>query len=228
MGLRQISQEEYTKRQQEIVDTANNLVTVARDQLSFIRSVQDPALRKKLVSNEKAVYAVIKQLYTLTLRNSRVCVKKDASPNMKSGFAKQKPISQAMSDFAKACNETTGEEWDVGALKSRNEVTRLICNYIKNNKLNSPEDKRRILPDAYLSALISSSERTPTLGERRVCERVDESAHPRSPNVAYAEGGRVHTPEGRMCALTTGGGVRDNVTYNYIQSVLGNVCFEKS
>jgi hypothetical protein len=172
MGLRQISQEEYDKRQQEIIETAHTLITAAREQLSFIRSVQDVSLRKTLVSNEKGVYAIIKQLYTLTLRNSRVCVKRDASPNMKSGFAKQKPISNAMATFSSG---TDG--WDVGVSKSRNDVTRMICDYVKKNSLNALEDKRKIVPDERLAALIGTSE---------------------------------------------------TVTYNYIQSVLGKVCFEKN
>jgi hypothetical protein len=159
MGLRQISQEEYTKRQQEIVDTANSLVTAARDQLSFIRSVQDTTLRKSLITNEKSVYAIIKQLYTLTLRNSRVCVKRDASPNMKSGFAKQKPINEATALFANNfLGSKEDEKWEPGQLKSRNEVTRLICDYVKKNALNSPSDRRQIVPDENLSALIGTTE----------------------------------------------------------------------
>lgn len=153
MGLRQISQEEYDKRQQEIVETAHGLIVAAREQLSFIRAIQDAALRKTLVANEKGVYAIIKQLYTLALRNSRVCVKRDASPNMKSGFAKQKPISDAMAEFSEG---TDG--WGPGASKSRNDVTRMICEYVKKHGLNAMEDKRRIVPDERLAALIGTSE----------------------------------------------------------------------
>lgn len=149
MSPRHVSQQEYDARQQELVNTAQQLVVAARDQLAFIRTVRDAVLRKQLVENEKHVYNLIKTLCGLTLKTSRVVVKRDVSPQMKSGFAKQKPISGAMALFS---------GWAAGTLHSRNDVTRNICEYIKTHGLNRADDRRWIQPDERLGALLGTAE----------------------------------------------------------------------
>lgn len=148
MGPRYVSQEEYNTRQKNLIDTAEQLIVAARNQLSFIRSIHDTALRKQLIQNEKGVYAIIKQLCTMTLKTSRLCVRREASPQMKSGFAKPKKISAAMCEFA---------GWDAAELRSRNDVTRYICDYVKSRALNDANDRRRILPDDKLARLIGTA-----------------------------------------------------------------------
>ena len=55
--------------------------------------------------------------------------------NTNSGFLKPVKISKELAKF-------TG--WDVNEEKSRVDVTKYICNYIKDNNLQNPEDRRQI------------------------------------------------------------------------------------
>jgi chromatin remodeling complex protein RSC6 len=69
-----------------------------------------------------------------------------------SGFLKPVPISNAMAQF-------TG--WAPSELKSRVEVTKFLCSYIKDNNLQNPEDRRQILADAKLAKLLDYKNGTP-------------------------------------------------------------------
>ena len=65
--------------------------------------------------------------------------------NSNSGFLKPVGISKEMSSF-------TG--WNPDELKSRVDVTKEVCNYIKENNLQNPEDKRQIKVDKKLGKLL--------------------------------------------------------------------------
>ncbi len=55
------------------------------------------------------------------------------------------PITKEMADFA---------GWDDSARKSRLEITKAICTYIKETKLQNPDNPREILPDEKLASLL--------------------------------------------------------------------------
>jgi upstream activation factor subunit UAF30 len=63
-----------------------------------------------------------------------------------SGFMKPVRISKEMAKF-------TG--WDVSEPKSRVDVTKFLCKYIKDNDLQNPEDRRQILADKKLAKLLN-------------------------------------------------------------------------
>lgn len=67
------------------------------------------------------------------------------APNENSGFLKPVNISEELSKF-------TG--WDADEKKSRVEVTKFICDYIKENDLQDPEDRRKIKADKKLQELL--------------------------------------------------------------------------
>lgn len=69
--------------------------------------------------------------------------------NIQSGFQKPVKISDAVAQF-------TG--WDVAQPRARVEVTNFVCEYVKQNNLQSPEDRRIIVADAKLSALLEYSQ----------------------------------------------------------------------
>lgn len=62
-----------------------------------------------------------------------------------SGFQKPTRISKDLAKF-------TG--WNENDLHSRVEVTKFICDYIKTNNLQNPQDRRQIVPDAKLQKLL--------------------------------------------------------------------------
>ena len=44
--------------------------------------------------------------------------------------------------------------WDPNQLYSRNVVTKFLCDYVRDNNLQNPEDRRQILCDDKLSTLL--------------------------------------------------------------------------
>jgi chromatin remodeling complex protein RSC6 len=87
------------------------------------------------------------------LRKVRVHVQKigknrtsaQSAPGIQSGFQKPVRISSAVAQF-------TG--WSADEPRARVEVTNFVCDYIKQNNLQSPEDRRVILADQRLSELL--------------------------------------------------------------------------
>jgi len=70
---------------------------------------------------------------------------KGRNQNQNSGLLKRVLISEEMARFA---------NWDKNELHSRVDVTKVICVYIKNNKLQKPSNKKTILPDRLLTELL--------------------------------------------------------------------------
>lgn len=149
MFLKQVPKDLYEKQVVEINDHLAEILRLAKTQISLLRTLKDAEVRKSLIANEKALYQTLKQLCVNVSKHTRSVVKKDVSPNMKSGFAKQMPLSAAMCRFS---------GWSADELKSRNDVTRVICDYIKTHELNSISDKRQIIPDRALAELFGTSE----------------------------------------------------------------------
>jgi len=91
----------------------------------------------------KHVNTRLRQLYK---DSARVMKKKRASTrtNSNSGFMKPVEISSEMRKF-------TG--WD-DEPKSRVQVTKYICDYIKKNELQNPADRREIKPNSQLKKLL--------------------------------------------------------------------------
>jgi chromatin remodeling complex protein RSC6 len=99
--------------------------------IKFLRT-----LNKKLKTLRNQSGRIIKQ------KNS---TKKTVTNNVNSGFLKPVAISNEMAKF-------TG--WDPTELKSRVDVTKFLCSYIKDNDLQNPKDRRQIFADAKLSKLL--------------------------------------------------------------------------
>ena len=86
---------------------------------------------------------VLKNQSSRIIKDKRVYAKKGTNNN--SGFLKPVKISTEMAKF-------TG--WDKDELKSRVDVTKFLCDYIRNNNLQNPKDKRQILADGKLQKLL--------------------------------------------------------------------------
>lgn len=149
MLLKQVSQSTYFEQCNEISTKLMDILLLSKTQLGIIKSLKDIDVRKQLVSNEKEMYKLIKEISIHFVKHSKTTIKKELSPNMKSGFSKLLNISQEMSEFA---------NWDINELKSRNDITRYVCDYIKTNNLACNEDKRKINPDEKLTKLLGVSE----------------------------------------------------------------------
>jgi chromatin remodeling complex protein RSC6 len=98
--------------------------------VKFLRS-----LNKRVKSLRSQSARVMKQRKRVTRKN-----------NNNSGFLKPVVISPEMAEF-------TG--WDPEEMKSRVAVTKFICKYIKDNDLQNPDDRRKIVADEKLSNLLN-------------------------------------------------------------------------
>lgn len=85
----------------------------------------------------KFLRSINKRLKTLRNHALRVSRQKQSTKrvNSNSGFLKPVQISKDLAKF-------TG--WDVAQPRSRVDVTKFICDYIKTHNLQDPEDKRKI------------------------------------------------------------------------------------
>jgi chromatin remodeling complex protein RSC6 len=111
-------------------------------------------LKKKetAVGNAKVMAALNKQLEQIK-KHSYGKKRQRALTSRNSGLEKVMPITQKLADFA---------GWDVETPKSRVEITRFLCGYIKEHNLQNQDNKKEIILDSGLSDLLQYSEKTIT------------------------------------------------------------------
>jgi upstream activation factor subunit UAF30 len=99
-------------------------------------------------SGVKFLRAVTRRVKVLQAASARVMKQKQPSArkNNNSGFLKPVPISAEIAKF-------TGLQAD--QLHSRVEVTKYLCQYIKEHNLQNPADKRQIVADPALSKILN-------------------------------------------------------------------------
>jgi upstream activation factor subunit UAF30 len=142
----------------------DTLVENLTQEISAIRESGD----KGRMQEAKYLRSVIKNVTALKKTTTKVLKQKrrrkpvDGSKASTSGFLKPVTISKEMSKFA---------GWDENELKSRVDVTKSICEYIREKNLQNPKDKRQIVPDAKLRKLLnfSSKDKKLTYYELQKC-----------------------------------------------------------
>jgi chromatin remodeling complex protein RSC6 len=137
------------KRRQVTRDSVDSDFSSLEEQLvSIINDLND----KKAI-NVRLVKKLHKSLTTLHSDCLKVCKVKNATKrasNPESGFMKPVKISNELSNF-------TG--WNPEQLRSRVEVTKYICDYIRQKELQNPSDRRQFQPDEKLSKLLGQDEK---------------------------------------------------------------------
>lgn len=120
-----------------------------------IDSIRENSTGTKNLKGVKFLRTVNKNLKTLKLHSGRVMKNKkkttERTNTQNSGFLKKVSISKELAAF-------TG--WDEDTLASRVEVTKFICDYIKDNNLQNPKDRRQINPDTKLQKLLKISSKS--------------------------------------------------------------------
>jgi chromatin remodeling complex protein RSC6 len=148
--------EETTKKEKSRLITRDML----NDEFSELLQLIETEITKMREGNEKGVKGVrflrtvSKRLRVLNTHSNRVAkTKRKANPNKSStsGFLKQVKISSELQTF-------TG--WKTNDLHSRVDVTKFICNYIREHNLQNPSNRREILPDQALSKLLRYDTKT--------------------------------------------------------------------
>ncbi len=121
-----------------ISDKLNTAVTELKSLLVVVKGLQKE-------------YAKLKKLTTKKGKGRKADVEGGA-PRVQSGFAKPTLLSDALCNFLGVPS---------GTMLPRTEVTRKINEYIKQNNLQTEADRRVILPDDKLKAILDMKEGVP-------------------------------------------------------------------
>ena len=132
-----------THSRESVLELIDELANSVDAEITALRSGERPrgvgikALRSTLKKVKLVRTAAAKVM------KSRSTTKR--APNSQSGFLKPVVLSPDMASF-------TG--WDPKGLHSRVDVTKFLCNYIKEHDLQNPSDRRVILADDKLASLL--------------------------------------------------------------------------
>jgi len=110
-----------------------------------IERLRESSGKQKGIKFLRSLNKSIKTLRGHSVRVMKQKQKTNRKNNTNSGFLKPVQISKEMAKF-------TG--WDHSELRSRVDVTKYICNYIRENNLQNPDDRRQILVDKKLAKLL--------------------------------------------------------------------------
>jgi chromatin remodeling complex protein RSC6 len=141
-------EEKEPKKRREVtyssVETEfDSLMDLLREQIETSRSTAD----KKKSCNVKLLRQLSKRLKILKADCLKISKQRRANrqKNTSSGFMKPVQVSTDMAKFA---------NWDPSQLRSRIDATKYICQYIRDNNLQNPTDRRQINPDDKLTKLL--------------------------------------------------------------------------
>jgi upstream activation factor subunit UAF30 len=135
-----------------VTDEAPDVVEAPVDQFGLVLGKLQGYVNefKELISTVKALQKEHVKLQKATAKKGKKNVSVEgAVKRSPSGFAKPTKLSEKLCTFLGIPE---------GSALARTEVTRIINNYIKNNKLQNPEDKRQILPDDKLKSILNYKE----------------------------------------------------------------------
>ena len=143
-----------TRRQptkESVVESFDELISSIELEISRLR--ENPQNKSKGVKFLRTLGKRLKSLRGRTTRVMKQRVRTNRKSNNNSGFLKPVKISKDMAKF-------TG--WDPEVLRSRVDVTKYVCNYIRENNLQNPTDRRQILADNKLSKLLKYDSKSAT------------------------------------------------------------------
>lgn len=128
-------QKRHVPTRESVEGEFEELVSSIEEEITRLR---DTPSKSKGVKFLRSVNKKLKTLRTHTLRITKQRKTSGRKNNTNSGFLKPVNISKDLASF-------TG--WDNSEMRSRVDVTKYICNYIKENDLQNPADRRQIRVD---------------------------------------------------------------------------------
>jgi chromatin remodeling complex protein RSC6 len=128
---------------EDILYTINDVVLTLKDESQYAKTRKDKELASTLNQLAKSLNALKKPIDKLA--RSKPPRKQINIDENRNGFLMPLEISPELAKFL-GC--------PVGTKKSRVDVTRAICNYIAEKKLQNPDNRREIVADAVLQKLL--------------------------------------------------------------------------
>jgi len=132
-----------THSRESVLELIDELANFVDEEITALRAGDRP--RGVGIKALRSALKKVKLVRTAAgkVMKSRTTTKRE--PNSQSGFLKPVVLSKDMASF-------TG--WDPKGLHSRVDVTKFLCNYIKEHDLQNPSDRRVILADDKLATLL--------------------------------------------------------------------------
>lgn len=126
---------------ESVLELFNDLIGIIEGEIKRIK--ESPVKMKGC----RFLHSIKRRVITLRTQHRRVLKQKRKvqCTNRNYGFQKPVQISKELAEFT---------SWPKEELRSRVDVTKYICNYITENKLQNPQDKRQIIPDNKLQKLL--------------------------------------------------------------------------
>lgn len=137
-----VKKSRITPSRETILASLDELVELIDSEISNLR---DSSAKNKGIKLFRNLNKRIKTIRNHSARVMKMKKKTDTPQNNISGFQKPVKISNELAKFA---------GWPEDSLRSRIDVTKYICDYVKEHNLQNPEDRRQIKPDAKLQKLL--------------------------------------------------------------------------
>ena len=126
-----------------VIKYFDDLIKSIEDEVDSLRESENKTKGVKFLRTLNKKLKILKNQSSRIIKQKRTTTRTNTNNN--SGFLKPVKISKEMAKF-------TG--WDAGLPRSRVEVTKFLCNYIKEHELQNPADRRQILADDKLTKLL--------------------------------------------------------------------------
>jgi len=145
------------KKEEVVTETVSTTTTVVSDDKE-VGSVENPMqnLSEKLAGitallkeTQAGLKIAAREYDKLKKIVDKIQKKRENARKSPSGFAKPNKISNELCDFIGVPH---------GTEKSRTDITRYINSYVKEHNLNKPSNRRVILPDEKLKAILNVKE----------------------------------------------------------------------
>jgi chromatin remodeling complex protein RSC6 len=126
-----------------VIKYFDDLIKSIEDEVDSLRESENKTKGVKFLRTLNKKLKILKNQSSRIIKQKRTTTRTNTNNN--SGFLKPVKISKEMAKF-------TG--WDSELPRSRVDVTKFLCNYIKENSLQNPADRRQILADQKLAKLL--------------------------------------------------------------------------
>jgi chromatin remodeling complex protein RSC6 len=147
--VEETNKDQKNPTKESVLEDLDNLVLMID---SEIKNLNDNQVKN---NGAKFLRTLKRHVKSLRVKTVRVMNKKHKTTRREgknvSGFQKPVKISKELAKFA---------SWSEDELHSRVEVTKYICDYIAEHKLQNPSDRRKINPDIKLQKLLNFNPKT--------------------------------------------------------------------
>ena len=140
-----ISTKKTPQTKETILKMFDDLLALIESEVLTLRESENKIKGVKFLRQLSKNIKILKNASSRIIKNKRGTVVEKKIVNTNSGFLKPVRISKEMAKF-------TG--WNADELKSRVDVTKYLCNYIKEKNLQNPKDRRQIIADTKLAKLL--------------------------------------------------------------------------